>query len=195
MTFQLHSAVWFHQRNERKAPLDRGNNAKVQSYERGEARHGWDIGWMEAEARQRFRGSTIRVQVQCRVGRWALPPLLRHTPPRSLHGLLVFILKVSVDLRLKGSFPQLSFFCFATLLSFQHFNHLNLSYLLVYCPHQIVGSTGAEIMYFRYTTEVSIPTTMLVHKQLLGEYNPFLGFFFFFFGCTAQQDLNSPTRD
>ena len=31
---------------------------------------------MEAEARQRFKGSRIRVQVQCRVGRWALPLLL-----------------------------------------------------------------------------------------------------------------------
>ena len=67
MTFQLHSAVWFHQRNKRKGPLDRGNNAKVQSYERGAAQHGWDRGWMEAEARQRFKGLSIRVQVQCRV--------------------------------------------------------------------------------------------------------------------------------
>lgn len=83
-TFQRGSEVRFHPRKKRKGSTVTGDNAKVQTCERGEVQCIWGSGWRQG---RRCSGWGSRVQVSmCGFRRWALLPLPGAHPPRCLHG-------------------------------------------------------------------------------------------------------------
>lgn len=71
-------------KDEEEETIDRGNNPKAWSCERGKVQCGWDSGWKQGKVRSGW-GSGFKCQ--CRVFEDGLCSLcLEHTRPRSLYG-------------------------------------------------------------------------------------------------------------